>query len=378
MGLLRALSDGTMGVRLKVPSHLTAISDTDSLQLADTSRQLTWKLFFFPSLHLEIAEDPALREAFSLHARKIFEDMFRISHPNDGAEPRTKDPNWTPLIDVNRAVVDGGQALVTVHRMAYEPRSEVVMGHFLIPLRDGLFEARVLGSGQLPATGTRETILMFQYASGNAPAPLPQATYDDPQHDQQFPTHPLSQVRTELATFPSDWALKILAPPQQRDAGSIHLSAQCRITPPSRYFLSESDETTATFKRVSFCGTDGIDVFFLARGAEASSAPLMNQARKLARALHAQDGVREVRLDESPCEAIDGRPQVQVIVHGVGRRPIRNVMRFFVDENGSLWSLNSICGLAVPVRIQAAELEQVAHSFQVVERPTLWTRLFKR
>ena len=165
--MLRELREGTLGVRFDVSSTWTVRRDEPrNAELFDEVERLTWLLSFGVGHHLDVgpfdddADNAGVRARLEAYARQMFNVVFAQLHHDDpapqtgsAASPRTADPSWSPLIDVEHEAVGGVPALRTVHRMAYEPGREVVMGHLLVPLKDGLFEARVLGSG-----GRRRTV----------------------------------------------------------------------------------------------------------------------------------------------------------------------------------------------------------------------------
>src|SRR4051794_14780565 len=98
---------------------------------------------------------------------------------------------------------------------------ELVMGHLLVPLQGGLFEARPFGQGRNPVTGVRESALMILRGTQGF---LSQAEYDDPAHDAQFPDHPVSQVRHALRSLMTAWDLCVTRPAPLPATREIFLS----------------------------------------------------------------------------------------------------------------------------------------------------------
>jgi hypothetical protein len=163
-----ALRRGDLGVRFAIPQHLKVLESTPAMVHArDVADGVEWWLFFEPGVHLDLA--PAhhgdLAAALEHYGRAMFEQLHEDGRDADAdaeadrdRRPRTADPSWSTMVDIEPVTLDTAPALRTVHRMAYEPGREVVMGHLLVPLRRGLFEIRVLASDSL--TGVREALLV--------------------------------------------------------------------------------------------------------------------------------------------------------------------------------------------------------------------------
>ncbi|MEI8257808.1 MAG: hypothetical protein WCJ30_19200, partial [Deltaproteobacteria bacterium] len=95
--------------------------------------------------------------------------------------------------------------------------AETVMGHLLVPTREGMVEFRAIAKAGV--TGMRETTLLGQ-ALNASPAEGPAEVmarlgtrfYDDPAHDAQFPDHPLTRVRSALRWLTTESGLAVSAP----------------------------------------------------------------------------------------------------------------------------------------------------------------------
>ncbi|MBK8254797.1 MAG: hypothetical protein IPK82_19320 [Polyangiaceae bacterium] len=206
MGALSALKRGIFGIQFNIPAAWQMAKDEEThLELADTEKGVQWHFFFFPDLHMDIskAAQPYLAASLPAYARLMFEQVFPVLNAdNPKAEPRTKDPAWSPLVDVEYVTVGGAPALRTIHRMAYQPGREIHLGHVLVPLKRGLFEARVVTTDSF--TGGRECVVMLKTdrdaGAGETTIP-PQAQMDDPKYDASFPEHCLSRARAALQWF---------------------------------------------------------------------------------------------------------------------------------------------------------------------------------
>src|SRR4051812_399510 len=196
--MLAILTAGRLGVTWQLPEGARVLSDEEThAPLVHDATATTWSVVFFRKCRLNIglADD---RDGFRMlaqhYARDMFDDVFRQRPHADDRPPRTSDGAWTPLVDFDVVDDGGAPALRLVHRMTYEPGSEVVMGHLLIPLPDGLFEVRIVSEGLDRTTGYRESVLaMKAMAASSSPMPvfLPQAEYDARENDVAFPHHPL-------------------------------------------------------------------------------------------------------------------------------------------------------------------------------------------
>lgn len=217
-------------------------------------------------------------------------------------------------MDVEFLKIGGASALRTVHRMSYEPGNEMIMGHFLVPLRRGLFEARVVSIDQL--TGYRESALFLLKRMGRLPpndeeelkrlvAVLRQADFDDPQHDDSFPNHALSRTRAAMRWLYTESGLHVTEMPAPYGSGKVELPRLgCALVPPPRFVYDSAidasqKESCESFCRVSFCGTDGVERLLVNRWslpAQGLASDLPRVAESFARELHEASGVEDMRL----------------------------------------------------------------------------------
>jgi hypothetical protein len=273
-------------------------------------------------------------------------------------QPRTADASWSPVIEVERDEL----GLDVLHRMQYEPGRESVMGHTLVPVEQGLFEARWF-CREPAATGYREVAAVLKSGKDGL---LPQQAYDDPALDEPFPHHPLSRARA-AKLWPDEAGLRVIAPAPPAPAGDVTLATGCTIAAPPRFRLQRSLDLLA---RVSFSGTDGIDRLVVTRGKEPLRGPeVVHRLGKLAadqsRSLYERSGLVNVTCDARP----DGDAVVVVTegdasVPGVGRT--RAVARWFVDDEGGVWSICIATTVAVPLDELRDDVAAVARSWRRV------------
>jgi hypothetical protein len=389
--LVDALRAGTHGVALEVPSGWTQTRDApDHVHFVEDATRAIWYLMWFPGVVLDLGASHRgdLARALEHHARAMFDSVVdaQVADGDAGGHPpRTADPSWSPIVDVEHVIVDGAPALRTVHRMSYQPGSEIVMAHLLIPLRDGLFEARVVCCDAM--TGVRESVLLIAQGRG-APVLLPQRELDDPRHDAGFPDHALSRARAAIRWLRDDSGLRVTAPASPLAGGEAVLAGLgCALTPPPRFVHASTDDEVrdASFRRCSFCGTDGIETL-LVRDASTDlgqlpASSLRDRATAFTRALHDRSGVERIRVDSTTLDSIEGGLHVLVTVQGDGHQGrIRNLFRWFRDEGGRPWFVAMIGDAAVPLDVRAAELDAAVRSWRLTRPapppPRAWWKIW--
>ncbi len=317
------LETGELGVQWTVPSSWSISRDSPDLLIADeASSALRWWVFFGEGLHLGLAaRDTEHRErAIAGYAHCLFEDVFSTLPPEVQADgSRAADGSWSPLVDLEWLQIGAVAGLRVVHRMAYARGIELVMGHLLIPVETGLLEIRCLGRAE--TTGGRECVLMMKEGGEF----LTQAQYDDPCHDAAFAEHVLSRTRHGLQAVLSRPPLvhRAAGPTAERAALAGHT-----IRPPPGFVPGPR------MRRVSFCVTAGVEPFLLSSLGSSGAADLESTARRRARALHEEHGVRELEVDLRRCEV-----GVAAIVRGQGHFPVRNVMLWSIAPGGAVVEL---------------------------------------
>jgi hypothetical protein len=372
--LLESLANGPFGLHLRFPASWPVVSaDAASAQVVDEDRQAMWWLFMFPGLHLDLSgnDEQGLRDAAHHHARAMFDGVHEQDTGYDGP-PRTSDPTWSPLVEHDRFDLQGSPVLRSIHRMSYRPGREIILGHLLVPRPWGLFEARVATNDA--TTGMRESV---QFALMKAKQPgidsitlmksATQATYDDPALDASFSQHCLSRSRAALRWLAADSGLRLDAVTLPRASAETTLrELGCTVSPPPRFF--PVPEMPGFFRRTSFCGTDGVEQFFVAREGEAPLRPneLAGLAEASSRARHEQSGVEDVALHVEHHTVREGRHDTLVIVEGRGHQGrLRNALYWLLDDAARPWTLSLISSAAIPREQLAAELLAAARSWRL-------------
>jgi hypothetical protein len=356
-------------------------------ELRDEAHGAAWWLFWFPDLTLDLrpGSRAGLRAAMEHHARFMFEDSHRRVERPSGTPlqaPRTADRSWTPMVELDDLALAAGAGLRVLHRMHYEPGHETLLGHILVPTNWGLFEARVVTPTR-GATGLRESVLHLQRPI-DAPR-LSQPEMDDPAHDLHFPDHPLSRARAALARFVAEAQVRVAGPSFAWTDGEVALERLgCALVTPPRFVLDRvpPDETHASFKRVSFCGTDGVERFRVEQAAVLRDpAALRQMATTRMRVGHAEAGVEDITVAATDERGPGDRAEVQIIVEGRGDQgQLRSASRWFRDEKGHVWSVSLFGTAAVPAESLVGELRAAAASWRSLapepsNKPSWWARL---
>jgi hypothetical protein len=385
--LLSRLRDGALGVEVTLGSGIQPAVDDDrhcEVDLPDLPSRV-WILHFTDVwLDVSAASWPTLERDVARQTRALFEQVFQSPRP-DGRprpeRPRTADPTWSPLVELARVPVDGGEALHVLHRMAYEPGHEVVMGHLLVPAASGLVEIRWVARAQM--TGYRESAITIKadFASG-LPEPgqrkIPaQAVFDDPALDEAFPMHPLSVARAARRWCQENVRVRVVAPAPQDRRQELRLEGLgCALVPPPRFVKpapaspGPNGVPWVGMNRASFAGSDGVDWLFVEAFAGAKGLSRL-RARKtagdveaLARQVYASAGVSDIRTAVAP--AGDGAPGgARVIVDGEGHAgPLRMAARGTELADRTLALLYLTTTASMPAADLLAEVDAAARTLR--------------
>jgi hypothetical protein len=364
MPLLDDLAAGTLGLVVKPPSHL-AVSDhtATSVKFADPEHGLGWWFLWFPHIHLDLAPQHAheLERDLRRHTRLLFDTMFAFTVQAlklpSSERPRTHDASWDPLIEYRCE----GPALTILHRMHYQPARESVMGHTLVPVEGGLFEARWLAMAQM--TGYRESVLML---SSDNQQFLPQSAYDDVAHDEKFPQHPLSLARAAARWHDgADW--KITNPQQPSTDGEITLDPlQCAVRTPPRFLAAGTTGTSCVLTRASFSGSDGVDRLTVKRTTERIRGIAVGH--RLAKLAETSARTDYTGLANVTCRAASADGDVQVVAEGdpqqVGAGRARTVWRWFLDDDSYVWWIALSTTVAVPLDELVEDVAKIRRSWR--------------
>ncbi|HEY7372530.1 MAG TPA: hypothetical protein VIF57_10260 [Polyangia bacterium] len=389
MGLFETLRDGALGVELAFPPAVVPSDETDtSFQFVGGPRaEIGWWLFSFPNVSLDLSDAgwPTLKRDIDRQTRALFEQMFRGHDMTPEARargPRTNDPTWSPLVEAERISIDGGSALYVLHRMTYQPGSEILMGHLLIPCAQGLVETRWVTTARV--TGMRETVWTarkMQASSVEAAFEHPgQAVFDDPALDADFPDHPLSIAREARRWLAKEVRVRVLRSAARTERTESELPAVgYALVPPPRFAEPVTlgrgrGRSWARWSRASFSGSDGVDWFFLC----AFPAPLLlkwrsperrlaTEVEKTARRVYSLNDAKNIKSQVVTSGRADGRPSVSLIVDGEGHlEPLRMAALGTVRE-GQIVTLFLMTSATLPNDDMFAELGAAAQTLRPLE-----------
>jgi len=387
MGLFESLRDGVLGVQMEFPQTVTPSDWTDqSFQFPGHRPNVGWWAFFFPGINLDLSDAgwPTLTRDINRQSRALFEQMFRgrdMTPERQVRGPRTNDPNWSPVVELERGSIDGGSTLYVLHRMTYEPGSEILMGHVLVPCADGLAEARWVTTAQV--TGIRETIWTDKaLRTSGAEVALKhpgQAVFDDPALDADFPDHPLSIAREARRWFGREVRVRVLRRAWHDERAAVALpEIGYSLVPPPRFPPPSTDpgprgRPWAGSNRASISGSDGIDWFYV----HAFPAPLRlrlgsqerrlaAEVEKLALEVYTAADVQRIRSEVVSSGTVDGRASVNVVLEGDGHLgPLRMSVHGTAREGRivTLWLMTSA---TLPSDDMLAEVNEAARTLRPI------------
>jgi hypothetical protein len=378
MGLFEGLQRGGLGVEVTFPPTVKPFSrEETSFRFVGPRTDVDWWVFFFPDIALDLSAPgwSTLRRDITRQTRILFEQMFRSRPETAGREfrgPRTRDETWSPVVDVERVSIDGGSALFVLHRMTYEPGSEILMGHLLIPCAMGLVEVRWVTAAQL--TGIRESLWVGKaraVAGPDEPFHHPgQAVFDDPALDADFPDHPLSTAREARRWLTTEAQMRLVRPqvwPDEQTAIEIP-EVGYALVPPPRFgspLISAGvrGRPWASMNRASFSGTDGIDLAHV----NALSSPLRIrwdstgrllavEVEKLAREVYVEAEVQRIRSTVIALDRVAGQPAASVLVEGDGHLDSLRMVVHGTARDGRIVSLFLTTTATLPIEEMLAEV----------------------
>jgi hypothetical protein len=391
MGFMEEFARGERGVRGELPPSFEPIDRSENgATLVDQGRGLSLHLSSCPyRLDLTPAHEALLRQDIERHARDLFVQFAHMRSrpaPSPGTALRTDDPAWSPVVEVSPRTVAGAQSLEVIHRISYEPGSELVMGHLLLPVASGLFEFRVVGT-ERTATGLREATVVERMLASLGPSvdggnPLEmirgrvgQRDFDDPALDAQFLDHPLSVVRAALRWLREEAGLVVTAPAPPVTPGEVSLTELgAAFSAPPRYLPHEVRRGRAQFARVSFATTDGVALLTVIPVHGLTHARTVAELRELGEMVGGQAvpaGATEVAVSSREARGVEGRASAEIHVRFTrdDALPACTAIRAFVDERGEPWLVMLGTSQSIPEAELFPQLEAVARSFRRLGEP---------
>ena len=387
MGLFEDLRGGVLGGQIEFPTTVAPLRATPgSFEFLGPRTDVGWWVFFFPDVTLDPSDGgwPTLRRDVARQTRILFERTFKMGNVSPARlsrGPRTRDATWSPVVEFERVSIEGGTALFVLHRMTYEPGSETLMGHFLIPCPTGLVEVRWF-TVTIGPTGMRESFGTMKARAAVSPDGSyrgpGQAVFDDPALDATFPDHPLSAAREARRWLAKEVRMRVLLPPVLRpEATPIDMpEVGYSLVPPPRFgmpqmFSGPRGRPLVSMNRASFSGSDGVDLFYvhvlplpLRLRWDSTGELLATEVEKIAREVYVEAEVQRITSTILARGNVGGERSAGVLVEGDGHLgPLRMVVHGTARE-GRIVSLCLTMTATLSAEEMLAELNASARTIR--------------
>ncbi|MBK9265719.1 MAG: hypothetical protein IPM54_38765 [Polyangiaceae bacterium] len=330
-------------------------------------------------LDLQSQHEAILRRDVERHARDLFNSCFRsVDRPDKQVGPRTDDPDWSPVVETSIVRLGKARALRVIHRTWYEPGHESIVGRLLVPVAKGMFEFR-FDPSPLAKTGRREaaalTRLLHDSAGTNLDdlsTKIDQRAADDPSLDAAFPDHPLTLARNELDELVERGGIEVTEPSREDDVEESEVvEADFAIEPPPRFLRMKADKPSnkrASWSRVSFSGTDGIELLTVSRTGTRLSEPNGRSLSRIAEAITKQTvpaGASSVQVSARALKSKPGRAEAETYrAHVEGNSKQHSLFRWFTEENKEVVMVALGASQCVPMDELEDDAAAVVQSFR--------------
>lgn len=404
MGFIDDLKKGLPGVRFALPGSIQVHEEQDRRAVfVDNDRKVGWHVLHAPwRLDLRGEHHDVLRRDIERQSRFTFEEQYQqlaalIAQNEEALKQRlpvrTLDPKWTPVVSVDHFMIGDAPAVQIIRRVAYEPMIEVVVGSLLIPLATGMVEITTFHRTQ--ETGRRESMLlqlaMQRYPGEDLPAlaaRLGQTFFDDPSHDRDFATHPLSLVRSALRWLreAGPEVLAVTAPMAAISDAPVEMpAAGCSVLAPPRYLplprgTVPVPRTMSVMTRVMLEASESprmLDVFRLTDveiPGSASNDERQQLLQELARRNGdewSKQGATDIELTVAARPPQGDRVEAGTVIRmKINGLPTLAVSRWLAEKDGHVFRLAVGSPTYVSVDELEKELDFVAASFKRIEMPT--------
>lgn len=403
MGFIDDLKKGLPGLKLAIPDAWKRQEEQERRAiLVDNERKVGWHIVHAPwraDLRRERFDEH--RRDIERHARFMFEQQYQQiqlqAQPGQPAPQRppvrTSDPEWSPIISVEKVTIDGVPSVMTLRRIAYEPAMEAVVANVIIPLATGMIDITIFQHTQ--QTGYRETNLLnlaLQKYPGEGLQKLAkrlgQAHFDDPANDAQFPNHPLTCVRVAmkwlLGLGKESLEVTARAPELPAERAEVELpTVGCAVQVPPRYLVVPEGVLpipmgVAVMSRVILEGGDEPQMLDV-RQIAGLTLPVEQRAEKLQEILQRQvdewksQGGTQIEMSTEPVEiAPDAEkqglgPRLAIAVRVrllLGGAPTQTVVRWLCDHDGRVFRIGVAAPPYVPLEESAVDADFVLRSFR--------------
>jgi hypothetical protein len=374
VSFLEQLSSGDLGVRFILPEGFVLQEETGEHLMASSREQgaLLWVFSSEDPLDLNPAHQAVLRQDLEHAARDIFiMTSSQIPREKPLERLRTDDASWSPLIEVTPLSLNGNAALSVLHRTLYEPGNESIMGHILIPVRDGMIELRTMNVSR--QTGYRESLVSMIKMKENPIQPgegveahmrriHSQRDFDDPALDAKFPEHPLSRARQLLLSLQAK--LTVTHPPTTSPSEFISELMQCAFVPPPRYLPRGDSKARAQLVKMSIATTDGSSILTVLRIGPVSD--LKDLVQKLSQRMP-PSGSSKIEL--TPRATTEKSAEALLTFDRGDGFLGQTAIRAFEDEEGETWLLTIGTSQTDPSEGLFQDLDALVRSFRRLAAP---------
>lgn len=357
--MLEHLASGRLPIRTRRLPWMDLLHDADNTATFRDSRTgILHEWLWGPGVPLDLDPAHALlhRRDAAHHARWLFQQ-------SPHARPPPSDERWSPLISLQPAEIPGGPAAVVLHRTAYEPGNEVVVGHLLVPTGSGLFEWRWRAATD--QTGWRESVLLVKARERDPtldPSALSSSFYDDPAHDTHFRGHVLSLARSAgreilFHCVSSEDPVLVVTPSRAPPPPLRSFSVPPRFL--STGHIREDQSTSDSFARASLSCVDGIDHLVVEHREHAGPRDgLAAFAEQETRLRYTGAQAQDIQITSLSSE---GNGDVLLLVEAIGHRgPLRGVFLWRLLSADQLWNIQLVSTSALPTAEMLADLRIVA------------------
>ena len=191
---------------------------------------------------------------------------------------------------------------------------------------------------------------------------------------RELPRAPFERDPQGAVLAVSEVPIEVLEPGKNAPPGEdVVASAGFAITPPPRYLRAQAGEAPdkrASWSRVSFCGTDGVQTLTVSRLSASIGAQGAEKLARLAEKITKEsvpEGVSGVRLEAAAKPDEGGRRNAETyrayVDHG---SPQHSIFRWVAEPNGSIVLVALGASQCVPRDELAGDAESVARSFRLL------------
>ena len=181
-----------------------------------------------------------------------------------------------------------------------------------------------------------------------------------------FPAHPLTLARSELDRLVEHGSIEIMSPPHTDDLFECEVrEADFAIEAPPRFLRLHDDIPStkrASWSKVSFSGTDGIEILTVSRTGTRLSEPNGRSLSRIAEAItksSVPEGATSVQVSARALKSKPGRAEAETSrAHVEGNNHLQALFRWFDEEKKEVVML----AVGLSPMVTGGEHERVARA----------------